>query len=670
MELLQKTLHDPHDFLGVHPKEESGATWRIFRADQQALTVEIDGVQKEVQGESGLFEIDLERFNAPYELRIADSSGLFYNDPYTFLPTINGTDEHLFGGGVHYEIHKKMGANRIIHQGVEGVAFALWAPCAKQVALIGDFNEWNADVHPMRRMGVSGIWELFLPGLEEGVKYQFQIEAESGETIVKSDPYAKAYEVRPEHRSKVFGSHYSWEDQEWMAKRVGWDYNRSPMNIYEVHLGSWRRKEGEFLNYREMATQLAPYVKEMGYTHVELMPILEHPLDESWGYQVTGYFAPTSRFGTPDDFRFLVDHLHKNGIGVILDWVPAHFPTDSHGLAHFDGSALYEHLDPKEGFHPHWKTHIFNYGRFEVSNFLLGSALFWLEEMHIDGLRVDAVMSMLYRDYGREPGKWTPNHKGGRENLEAIEFLKHLNSIVHQRVDGALMIAEDASAFPGVTKSLDEGGLGFDLKWNMGWMNDSLEFACEPVLGIDKLKRIFSYSFDENYCLPLSHDEVVHEKSSLVSKMPGNETERFALMRSYLTYQICHPGKKLLFMGGEFAVFNEWDPGEELPWYLLKLFQNLHLHRFVKQLNYFYLENRALWHEEQFQIEEGSKGLLSFSRGELLILINFTEKEVADIPMEREILLHSDQKEFGGTGKTVIKKKKITLSPYTAAICR
>lgn len=596
-----------------------------------------------------------------------------------FLPTIGEIDLFLHGKGVHYQLYDVLGAHPVVHQGIQGVRFAVWAPNAKEVSLVGDFNHWQGGANPMRLMGVSGIWELFVPNLKVFEKYKYEIRMREGGMRLKSDPFGFFFERRPRNSSIVFDvNSYQWNDAEWMQKRKEAYKHPRPINVYEVHLGSWRRKEGEeFLNYRELAHELADYCKEMAFTHVEILPILEHPLDESWGYQITGFFAPTSRHGTPEDFQYFVDHLHQKEIGVILDWVPSHFPMDECSLYRFDGTALYEHEDPKQGIHPHWFTAIFNYGRHEVSNFLIANALFWLDKMHIDGLRVDAVASMIYLDYGRKPGEWVANHLGGKENLEAIEFLKHLNSIVHQRHKGVLMIAEESSSFSGVTH---EDGLGFDFKWNMGWMNDSLHyFGKDPIYRRyhqNELTFSLLYAFSERFFSILSHDEVVHMKKSLLAKMPGPDWQKFANLRLLYSYLICHPGKKLLFMGGELAQWNEWDCKGTLDWVLLNYPLHQGMHRMVKELNRFYLGRAELWERdfdwngfEWIDFSDAEHSVISYlrksSKKVLAVVHNFTPELVSDyliklnrLKSAREIF-NSDAKEYGGSDQVNRKVRVI-----------
>jgi len=517
-------------------------------------------------------------------------------------------DLHLFGEGNHLRQYEKLGAHRTEIDGLQGVHFAVWAPNAKRVSVIGDFNRWDAGAHPMENLGDSGIWVLFIPGIAEGVPYKYEIRSKINKyTVQKSDPFGFCFELRPKSASVVCSIEgYAWDDASWMEERSRKDPLGAPLSIYEVHAGSWMRVPEEhdrWLTYRELAQKLIPYVQELGYTHIELLPVNEHPLDASWGYQAIGYFAPTSRFGGPKDFMYFVDRCHQAGIGVILDWVPAHFPTDGHGLGFFDGTCLYEHEDPKKGFHPDWGTKIFNYGRNEVRGFLLSNALFWLEKYHIDGLRVDAVASMLYLDYSRKEGEWIPNKYGGRENLEAIDFLKRFNQVTHEHYPGILTIAEESTSWPYVSKPTYLGGLGFSMKWNMGWMNDTLEFVSkDPVhrkYHHGNLTFSLLYAFSENFVLPLSHDEVVHGKRALLDKMPGDMWQKCADLRVLLGLLYGHPGKKLLFMGGEFGQWREWNFAGSLDWHLLDFEPHRGLRRFVTDLNRIYRAEPSL-HEVDF----------------------------------------------------------------------
>jgi 1,4-alpha-glucan branching enzyme len=562
------------------------------------------------------------------------------HDPYTFLPQLSDFDLHLFNEGRHWHAYRFLGAHVHEVDGIAGVLFAVWAPSAERVSVVGEFNDWDGRRHPMRVRGGSGVWELFIPDLAPGALYKYEIRnRDRGDIHLKSDPYGQAYEQRPKTASIVVDrDSYAWHDQPWLEQRRQADWQHAPMSIYEVHLGSWLRgPEGEFFTYREIANQLVAHVKAMGFSHIELLPITEHPYDPSWGYQTTGYYAPTSRFGSPDDFRYFVDHCHQNGIGVFLDWVPAHFPKDAHGLARFDGSPLYEHEDPRRGEHLDWATLIYNYSRNEVKNFLLSSAMYWLEEFHIDGLRVDAVASMLYLDYSRT--EWLPNEYGGRENIEAIEFLRQLNVAVHEAHPGVLMMAEESTSWPQVSRPVHNGGLGFDLKWNMGWMNDTLSYIeHDPIhrkYHHNMLTFSMLYAFTENFLLPFSHDEVVHGKQSMLHKMPGDEWQKHANLRLLYTYMFTHPGKKLLFMGCEFGQGLEWDSSQTLDWYVLEYPLHQGVKHLVQDLNRLYHQSPELYsHEFDWQgfewldCHDADQSLLSFVRrvGEqlLVVVINFT----------------------------------------------
>jgi 1,4-alpha-glucan branching enzyme len=602
--LARGTLHNPHAFLGAHPSEE-GTIVRAWRPEAQSVSCAIDGAvvaKLEQVHPAGLFEALVDRAIGRYRLEVSYPDGATVDviDPYTFSPTLGELDVHLLGEGRHRRLHEKLGARVISHEGVPGVAFAVWAPNARGIRVVGDFNFWDGRLHPMRSMGSSGIWELFIPEIGSGARYKFEIVGADRRLLLKTDPYAAATEAPPDNACIVFDSQHPWEDGEWMTRREGTDHYRAPMSIYEVHLGSWRRTpDGYSLSYRDLGDQLAEYCREMGFTHVEFMPVSEHPFTGSWGYQVSNYFAPTARYGSPDDFRHLVDRLHQEDIGIIMDWVPAHFPRDDWALARYDGTALYEHLDPRRGEHPDWGTLIFNYGRNEVRNFLISNALYWLEEFHIDGLRVDAVASMLYLDYSRKEGEWVPNVYGGRENIEAIEFMKELNTVVHAEHPGALMVAEESTAWPGVSKPVHVGGLGFGLKWNMGWMNDTLTyFNMDPIYRRyhhNQLTFSLWYAFSENFILPISHDEVVHGKGSLIAKMPGDRWQALANLRSLFGYMWAHPGKQLLFMGSEFAQSREWNHDHSLDWHLLDYDEHQGVQRLVADLNHVYRGTPALW---------------------------------------------------------------------------
>ena len=592
---------------------------------------------------------------------------------------ISDFDQYLFGQGNHYDIFRKLGAHLTEHEGQKGVHFAVWAPHAVTVHVIGEFNGWNETSHPMSRLDPLGIWEVFVPGVQLGCLYKYLIEAQDHSLLYKADPYATEAEMRPGTASKVSDiSGFQWSDKDWMDKRKKKDPKEEPMTIYEVHPGSWKKHphgpdEDGYYNYRELAHALADYVHEMGYTHVELMGIAEHPFDGSWGYQVTGYYAPTSRHGSPKDFMYLINYLHQKKIGVILDWVPAHFPKDAHGLADFDGQPLYEYPDPRKGEHPDWGTKVFNYEMNEVKNFLIANALYWVEEFHVDGLRVDAVASMLYLDYGRESGQWIPNKFGGNKNLEAIEFFKHLNSVLLGRNPGAVTIAEESTAWPMVTGSPEEDGLGFSFKWNMGWMNDFLEYMkLDPYFrkgAHNMMTFAMTYAYSENYILVLSHDEVVHLKRSMINKMPGEYEEKFVNLKAAYAFMLGHPGKKLLFMGQEFAQLQEWSEARELDWYLLEQDEHRELQAFVKALLHLYQKHPALYeldtHPEGFQwinANDGYRSIFSFMRFDkarkknLLFVCNFTPVERPDyrvgVPKKKQykLVLDSDAAEFGGSG--------------------
>jgi 1,4-alpha-glucan branching enzyme len=530
-------------------------------------------------------------------------------DPYQYGQVLSDYDLHLFAEGTHHRAWEKLGSHVITIGDVTGVHFAVWAPNAQRVSVIGDFNGWDGRVHPMRKLVPSGVWELFVPELTPGAKYKYEVRTHAGHLIEKADPYARFFEVPPRSASVIWeDADYKWGDADWMRDRPeAGSWHDRPVSTYEVHLGSWRRAPAEnhrYLTYRELAETLVPYVREMGYTHIELLPVMEHPFSGSWGYQVLGFFAPTSRFGTPDDFRYFVDACHRDGIGVILDWVPGHFPKDRHGLAEFDGTALYEHADPRKGEHRDWGTLIFNYGRNEVRSFLLSSALYWLEEFHVDGLRVDAVASMLYLDYSRPHGEWIPNQYGGRENLEAVSFLQQLNTVTHGRVPGTITIAEESTAWPAVSRPTYVGGLGFTFKWNMGWMHDMLEYIeQDPVhrrWHHEKITFSMLYSFTENFVLPFSHDEVVHGKRSMLDKMPGDLWQKFATLRTLYGYMFGHPGKKLMFMGCEFGQWREWNSEESLDWHLAEDPRHAGLRRWVQDLNRTYQQEPSL-HEVDFE---------------------------------------------------------------------
>ena len=676
LRIQQARHHDPFEVLGSHI-DGKRAVVRVFlpKARQARIAADPDLVLERVAG-TDIFEWRGAPDKLPqrYQVVWTDKSGHETSsyDPYCFPAQIKDFDLHLFGQGKHWHAHNVFGAHPHNVEEVEGVLFAVWAPNADRVSIIGDFNDWDGRVHPMRCRGGSGAWELFLPGIAAGSLYRFEIRSRSGDILVKNDPYARAFQKRPENAGVVTpATGYVWRDQEWITARNAREWQKAPMSVYEVHLGSWQTGDlGEFLNYREIAHRLAAYTKALGFTHIELLPITEHPFDGSWGYQTTGYFAPTSRFGTPDDFRYFVDHLHQNGIGVILDWVPAHFPRDQHALARFDGTALYEHEDPRKGEHRDWGTLIFNYGRPEVSNFLLASAICWLQDFHIDGLRVDAVASMLYLDYSRNPGDWLPNEHGGRENLEAVAFLRHLNSVTHDQFPGSLTMAEESTAWPQVSRPTWLGGLGFSMKWNMGWMHDTLAyFSKDPVFRHyhhHQLTFGLLYAFTENFVLPFSHDEVVHGKGSLLDKMAGDAWQRFASLRLLYSYMYTYPGKKLLFMGNEFAHGREWSETRALDWDLMERPQHKGVHALVTELNRLYRDLPPL-HDLDFDAggfewidcHDASQSVLSYLRWAhdgsfLAVILNFTpvprENYRIGLPRAgsyREIL-NSDSEFFGG----------------------
>src|SRR5882672_3936163 len=606
-----------------------------------------------------------------------------------FSPTLGAIDLHLFGEGKHERIHEKLGAHAITHESVDGVSFAVWAPAAERVSVVGNFNSWDGTQNPMRRLGDSGVWELFIPKLKAGELYKYEIKAPGLPPFLKADPYGFYAEAPPDTSSIVYESKYRFRDSRWLKKRAGREHFRRPLSIYEVHFGSWRRQveaENRPFSYREMAEPLAEYVLETGFTHVEFLPLKEHPYGPSWGYQVGNYFAPSARYGTPDDFRYLVDYLHQRGIGVIMDWVPAHFPKDAFALARFDGTALYEHLDPRQGEHPDWGTYIFNYGRNEVRNFLIANALFWLREFHLDGLRVDAVASMLYLDYSRKEGEWVPNEFGGRENLEAISLIKELNEVSHRECPGTLMIAEESTAWPAVSHPVYAGGLGFDFKWNMGWMHDTLKyFQTDPFFRAGNHSSLtfgLIYAWTENFILPFSHDEVVHMKGALLNKMPGEEWQKFANLRALYAYMWAHPGKKLLFMGGEFGQWREWNETESLDWHLLETPVHRGVKSLIEDLNIIYKQHGELWEADSepagfrwIEVDNAAENVLAFRRispstGQEVICISNFSPVVRDghrLGLPRagtyKQLLNTDHEKYCGGGFGVVKSIKAEKVP-------
>jgi len=664
--------HDPHAFLGVH-READASVVRAYLPATREVTL-ADGRPLRRIGASDFFELVADGLEAHPRLLWTDDSGGRHQrvDPYSFPPSLSAGDLALFASGGHVEAWKMMGAHAALFDGVAGVRFAVWAPNAERVSVVGPFCDWDGRRLPMRVLGSSGVWELFVPGLELGALYKFELRnRESGEVLVKTDPYAFAMEMRPATAAIVTDAHaFAWNDAAWMQERERREWLHAPMSIYEVHAGSWNRHpDGSFLTWRELAGHLLPYVKQLGFTHIELLPITEHPLDDSWGYQTTGYFAPTSRFGSPDDLKYFIDCCHREGIGVLLDWVPAHFPRDAHALARFDGTALYEYADPRKGEHADWGTLVFNYDRHEVRTFLLASACYWLEHFHLDGLRVDAVASMLYLDYARG-GDWVPNQHGGRENLEAVEFLRTLNAVTHARAPGTVIMAEESTSWPMVSRPVENGGLGFSMKWNMGWMHDTLDyFARDPLyrkFHQNDLTFAMMYAYSENFILPLSHDEVVHLKRSLLGRMPGDRWQQLANLRLLFTYMWTMPGKKLLFMGGEFAHPWEWDFHVALPWFLLEHAEHRGVQQLVGDLNRLYVEQPAL-HRHEFEPQgfrwidcsDREHSVLSFLRlagaEQLVVALNFTpEPRPAyriGVPAtgRYRVLLNSDSSYYGGS---------------------
>ncbi len=689
-QIVYSSHNNPHNILGMHEvtvNHKQKIAVRSFNPfAKKIVCINKDDTSKQYTlikiHTEGFFQllIDCSSF-FDYYFSIETHDGVVYetHDCYSFLPQISDFDCFLFAKGTHYEIYNKLGAHLKTVDGVSGVSFAVWAPCAKRVSVIGKFNNWDGRVNQMRMIGASGIFEIFIPHLKENQNYKFEIKTQDNKIIEKSDPYSNFNELRPSHSSLVTDlSKYKWKDDTYLKARKNKDILNSPINIYEVHLGSWQKPDSEkreFLSYIEMIDELIPYVKEMGYTHIELMPITEHPFDGSWGYQVTGYYSVTSRYGSPAEFMEFIDACHENDIGVILDWVPAHFPKDAHGLAQFDGSHVYEHADKKQGEHLQWGTLIFNYGRNEVANFLIANALFWLDKYHIDGIRVDAVASMLYLDYCKDSGQWLPNVYGGRENLEAIEFIKHLNSIIEKTHPDVLICAEESTSWPHVSSKVDDGGLGFNLKWNMGWMNDYLSYMEEDPINRkyhhNKLTFAMMYNHTENFILVLSHDEVVHGKKSMLNKMPGDLWQKCANLRLSYGFMYGHPGKILNFMGNEFGQFIEWDEKKQLDWFLIDFPHHKLIQNFVKDLNHLYLKERAFWLQdfdqngfEWVSCDDKEHSIVIFSRktdkveDTLIFVCNFTpntyEEYFINMPIEGSYkeILNSDSKKYGGSGVT------------------
>lgn len=672
---------NPHKLLGIHTVT-GGKLAQVFYpgAVEAVLHTKNKDYPMEMADEEGFFAALIPKVTNTdkysYTVIMEDGTTKDFYDPYGFEPVISKKDTEKFNGGIHYEIYHLLGAHPYVIDGISGVLFAVWAPNAMRVSVVGDFNHWDGRVHQMRRLWDSGIFELFIPTANVGDHYKFEIKAKGGLTFLKADPYAVYSQKRPENASIVYDlTGFSWTDDQWMAQRQEWDVHKNPMSILEVHLGSFAKPEDgrDFYTYRELAPKIVSYVKEMGYTHIELMPVMEHPFDASWGYQVIGYYSPTSRYGTPEDFQYFMNLMHENGIGVILDWVPAHFPRDTHGLSNFDGTCLYEHADPRKGSHPHWGTLIFNYGRPEVKNYLIANALYWAKEFHADGIRMDAVASMLYLDYGKHDGEWVANLYGGKENLEAMEFLKHLNSMMKKEAPSVLMIAEESTAWPNVTADVKKDGLGFDYKWNMGWMNDFLDYMkCDPLFRAGRHGELtFSmiYAYSEKFILVLSHDEVVHGKSSMIGKMPGEIPEKFANLRAAYGFMMMHPGKKLLFMGQDLGEFDEWNEGRSLEWDLLQYDDHKKLNGYVAALNQFYKSHPALYALDESA--DGFEWINNISANEnvlvflrktgkeketLLVVCNFSGVDRADYKIgvpyagKYKEVFNSDAKKFGGKG--------------------
>jgi len=689
MEALEYSEHDdPHSWLGAH-ECKNGILYNTFQPTAKAVSLKIANKLTEMTAtdEAGNFSCLIkDKAAKKYTLVVTydDNSTAEIIDPYSFGPQFNSEDEDKFIRGIHYDVYEKLGAHIREIDGVKGTYFAVWAPNAVRVSVVGDFNLWDGRRHPMRKLRASGVFELFIPGIGADTVYKFELKGKNGLAFLKSDPYANKTELRPENASIVTDLSYDWKDAEWIKKRKAQNLDKIPMSVYEVHLGSWKKKDESdngFYSYRELAPMLAKYVKKQGYTHIELLPVMEHPFDGSWGYQVTGYFAATSRFGSPQDFMYFVDYMHSEGIGVILDWVPAHFPKDAFGLARFDGGCLYEHKDPRLGEHPDWGTLIFDFGRPEVSNFLIASALFWVKKYHADGIRMDAVASMLYLDYGRQDGQWVANKYGGNENLEAIELLKHLNSVFHGQNDGAIIIAEESTAWPRITGKVEDDGLGFDLKWNMGWMNDFVSYMKQDPLfkkgchGMLTFSMMYAYS--EKFMLVLSHDEVVHGKCSMVNKMPGYRADKFANLRAAYGFMTGHPGKKLLFMGQEFGQEREWSEERSLDWNQLDDEYNAKLQKYCADLNKLYLTRTSMYELDNdpsgfkwMSCLDADHSIVSFIRYDgkkentLLFVFNFTpvvyEKYIQGVPFKgtwKEIL-NSDSEKYGGTGHVNSRAKK------------
>ncbi len=645
IKISESIHHDPFSILGKHTKNQK-TTITVYLPYAESVQIKGQNIEFQRLPESDFFVAELPASYSESHYKLTGINkhkhSFEFHDPYDFSPQLAEFDQHLFSEGKHWHIYQKLGAHLHTVDGIDGVNFVIWSPNAQRVSVIGDFNDWDGRCHPMRNLGGNGLWEIFIPDLTVDNLYRFEIRnRNTGEVLTKTDPYGQAFEFRPKTASIVVANdNHTWQDADWMQQRLEYDWLHQPMSVYEVHLGSWKRdNNGNFLNYRELAVQLVEYVKYLNFTHIELLPITEHPLDASWGYQTTGYFAPSSRHGSPDDFRYFVDYCHQHNIGVILDWVPAHFPKDSFALARFDGSALYEHEDPRKGEHRDWGTLIYNYGRNEVRNFLLASAMFWLEEFHMDGLRVDAVASMLYLDYSREADDWIPNKYGSNENLEAIDFFRELNAVTHAEHPGTVIMAEESTSWPQVTRPTWTGGLGFSMKWNMGWMHDMLSYmqldSIHRSHHHDHLTFGMLYAFTENFVLPFSHDEVVHGKGSLLSKMPGDEWQKFANLRLLYSFMFTYPGKKLLFMGCEFGQGAEWNFNDSLDWFQLDYPQHQGIQTLIKDLNNLYLTCPALFQHdfesqgfEWIDCHDMQQSIISYRRKsadeDLIVILNFT----------------------------------------------
>ncbi|MGN0403131.1 MAG: 1,4-alpha-glucan branching protein GlgB [Acetatifactor sp.] len=690
-EIIYSEAENPHEILGPHKVGTQTLVQAYFPNAERVQLVTGDkgnAYPMELADDDGFFAVLIpasEKNLSDYHYVLEDKNGIRteWGDPYRFEPLITKADTEKFKNGIHYTIYEKLGAHPMTIDNTEGTYFAVWAPGALRISVVGDFNGWDGRIHQMRRLWDSGIFELFVPGAKRGDNYKFELKLKGGVTYLKSDPYGNAAQLRPETASVITDlSEFTWEDGKFLKERKSYQGETAAVSVYEMYLGSFlEAKEGkEFANYRDIADKLIPYLKEMGFTHVELMPIMEHPLDESWGYQVIGYYAPTARYGTPQDFMYFVNALHKAGIGVILDWVPAHFPRDVYGLSNFDGTCLYEHRDPRQSFHPHWGTLIYNYGRPEVSNYLIANALFWVEKYHVDGIRMDAVASMLYLDYGKQNGEWVANIYGGHENLEAIEMMKHLNSIMKKRNPGVLTIAEESTAFPKITGDLNDGGLGFDLKWNMGFMNDYLNYIRnDPYFRSyhhGELTFSMIYQYSEKYMLPFSHDEVVHGKATLIGKMPGDRQQKFAGLRLSYAYMMTHPGKKLLFMGQELGEFDEWNEKRQVEWELSEVPEHKGIAKLVKDLNRLYRECPEL-HVLDDEVRgfewinhiSANESYITFARkGEkadeiLVVAANFSGVAMdltTGVPLNGKYkeIFNSDSREYGGSGEVNIRVKR------------